>query len=141
MKAIYFNLLLILVFPALVLANPVHDKNWKGKYTKEKKINKEFSVTSDALLNISNDYGNIDITTWEENRVVIQVIIKTNGDDEQKVREKLNDITVNFEASSSYVTAKTKIDKNVKIQQKVWFIKMKVKVGGVAGLAATIATV
>lgn len=112
MKAIYFNLLLILVFPALVLANPVHDKNWKGKYTKEKKINKEFSVTSDALLNISNDYGNIDITTWEENRVVIQVIIKTNGDDEQKVREKLNDITVNFEASSSYVTAKTKIDKN-----------------------------
>lgn len=42
MKAIYFNLLLILVFPALVLANPVHDKNWKGNILKRKKLIKSF---------------------------------------------------------------------------------------------------
>ena len=52
MKAIYFNLLLILVFPALVLANPVHDKNWKGKYTKEKKISLRYNLLKTFFANI-----------------------------------------------------------------------------------------
>ena len=113
MKAIYFNILILLAFPALVMASPNdHDKNWKGKYTKEKKINKEYDVSKDALLKIQNDYGNLELTTWNENKIVIEVIIKTNGDDEEKVQSKLNDISVDFEESRSMVSARTRFNKD-----------------------------
>ncbi len=79
----------------------------EGKHTKEKKIKKEFNVSATSDLNIDNSYGNVDVSTWDENRVVIEVTIRTNGDDEEKVENKLEDITVDFDQNSSGVTAKT----------------------------------
>ncbi|WP_342662733.1 hypothetical protein [Gelidibacter mesophilus] len=81
--------------------------DWNGKHTKEKTIKKEFSVNRDALLKIQNSYGNINIITYSGNTVSIEVNIKTNGNDLDKVEEKLNTINVNFQASSSMVSAKT----------------------------------
>lgn len=89
-------------------ANP----KWKGKHTKEKKINKEFTVRADALLEVDNHYGNLYITSWNENRVVIEVHITTNGNDEDKVQRKLDDINVEFDASQSRVSARTRIEKS-----------------------------
>lgn len=105
MKTLLFKFICILfLVPVLVTAN---NPGWKGRYTKEKKINKEFNVNSDALLKINNSYGNLYVTSWNENRVVIEVHIKTNGNNEDKVREKLDEIRVEFSASSSMVSAKT----------------------------------
>lgn len=101
-----FNILMILlVAPTLMLAavNP----KFNGKHTKEKKINKEYTVAADATVEIENSYGNVDIVTWDENRVVIEVLIRTNGDNEEKVMQRLNDIDVEFDASNSLVSAKT----------------------------------
>ena len=89
----------------------------EGKHTREKKIKKEFQVSANSNLNINNSYGNVDITTWNENRVVIEVIIKTNGNDEEKVEEKLEDINVDFNQSSSGVSAKTRFSK----ENKSWW--------------------
>jgi len=83
-------------------ANPV-----KGKYEKSKKINKEFSVNATALLSINNKYGNVDVVSWNENRVVIDVEIIVSGNNESKVIDKLAEITVEFESSKSKVSAKT----------------------------------
>ena len=82
-----------------------------GKYTKEKVINKEFAVDPNALLKVSNSYGNLNITSWSENRVLIEVHIKTNGNNEEKVAQKLNDIDVLFEADRSQVSARTIFEK------------------------------
>lgn len=111
MKTLLFKyyLLLFLASPALLLAN--HGK-LKGKYTKEKTIKKEYSVNSDALLKINNSYGNLTLTSWDQNRVEIEVHIKTNGNNEEKVQRKLDEITVDFDANSSMVSAKTIFDKN-----------------------------
>jgi len=84
----------------------------KGKYTKEKTIKKEFNVNSNALLKINNSYGNLNITSWNENRVVIEVHIKTNGNNEDKVQKKLDEINIDFEASQERVMAKTIFNKN-----------------------------
>ena len=104
-----YSILVFLVFPSLLIA---HDGKLKGKYTKEKTINKVFDVNSDALLKISNSYGNLNITSWNENRVVIEVHIKTSGNNEEKVQRKLDEITVDFDASKSMVSAKTIFNKN-----------------------------
>jgi hypothetical protein len=95
----------------MVLANGEHDK-WKGKHTKEKKITKEFNVNADALLKINNSYGNIDIVTWDENRIEFEITITTNGNNEEKVQRRLDKITVDFNASQGVVSAKTILNKD-----------------------------
>ncbi|WP_372746331.1 hypothetical protein [Lutibacter sp.] len=82
-----------------------------GKYTKNKVVKKDFSVLKDATLNVTNKYGNIDIVTWNENTISIVVSITTNGDDEEKVKEKLDAISIDFYGNSNNVSAKTIIEK------------------------------
>ena len=106
MKTLLFKYttVLCLVMPMLVMA---HDGKLKGRYTKEKTIKKEFNVNPDALLKVKNSYGNLNISSWDENRVLIEVHIKTNGNNEEKVQRKLDQIKVDFENSSSMVSART----------------------------------
>jgi len=104
-----FPLLILLVLPMLLSAG---DGKLKGKYTKEKTIKKEYDVNSDALLKVNNSYGNLNLTSWDENRVVIEVHIKTNGNNEEKVQKKLDGISVDFEGSSSMVSARTIFNDN-----------------------------
>ncbi|WP_299779513.1 hypothetical protein [uncultured Formosa sp.] len=102
-KLPYNIIFLLLLMPYTALANtPI-----KAKYSEEKIIKKEFKVNSNATLNIDNSYGNVDIITWNENRIVFEIRITTNGNDSEKVQNKLDDITVEFNASASYVSAKT----------------------------------
>lgn len=99
-----YAFLALLLVPFALVANT--DK-MGGKYTKEKTIKKEFSVNSDALFKVKNSYGNLNITSWNENRIVIEVRIKTNGNNEEKVQNRLNEIDVDFENSASLVSART----------------------------------
>lgn len=123
--ALPYNILLALIMlPVFALASTPDI----GKYTKKKVINKEFNVSADAMLKVNNSYGNIDIVTWNENRVVFEITITTTGNDEEKVQEKLDGIDVTFEASSSNVSARTKFN-----ESKSWWnwkgknkVKMKI---------------
>ncbi|AXT58616.1 hypothetical protein J8L88_04115 [Aquimarina sp. MMG015] len=125
MKPIYYKLIyLLLLIPAISLANG--DIRKKGKYTKEKSMKKEFSVSSNALLKISNDYGNLDITSWDQDKIVMEINIKVNGNDEEKVIEKLESIGVDFEASSQMVSARTTFNKD----SKSWWSKFSDSWGG-----------
>jgi hypothetical protein len=111
MKTLLFKyiLLALLIVP---VAGTASNGKLKGKYTKEKTIKKEFDVNTDALLKVSNSYGNLSLSSWNENRVVIEVHIKTSGNNESKVQEKLDKITVDFDASSDMVSAKTIFNKD-----------------------------
>jgi len=95
---------LLLILPLLVAAN---NPKFKGKYTKTKTLHKEYTVNANAGLRVNNSYGNIDIVTWNENRTVIEVIITTNGNSEEKVQRKLDNIDVEFSGNGSQVTAQT----------------------------------
>src|SRR5690606_3934260 len=113
-------ILLFLLFPIFSSAgakDPIKEyeriqiDGFTGKFTKEKVINKEFVVNPNALLIVSNSYGNLNITSWNENRILIEVHIKTNGNNEEKVAEKLNEIDVLFAANTGQVSAKTIFNK------------------------------
>jgi len=124
MKPIYYNIIFILFFAPIISFG--NDGRMKGKYTKEKSLKKEFSVNKDAVLKISNDYGNLDITSWDQNKIVLEVSIKVNGNDEEKVIQKLGDIDVIFEATSQMVSAKTIFNK----ENKSWWSKFSDNWGG-----------
>ena len=107
MRTILFRvtLLMLIAAPLTVLGNK---GKLQGKYVKEKTIEKEYDVNSTALLKVNNSYGTLTLTSWNEDRVVIEVNIKTSGNNEDKVQERLNDITVEFEGNQDMVSAKTK---------------------------------
>jgi hypothetical protein len=102
---LYRALVTLLFIPVLAMGN---NTTLKVKHSKEKIIKKQYSVNADATLKIDNSYGNIDIVTWDENRVEIEVTITTDSNNEEKAQKRLDDITVEFEASASLVSAKTK---------------------------------
>lgn len=102
MKFIYKITFLALLIPFITNAN-TGDK----KHEKSKRIKKEYTVNSDAKVAIDNRYGDLNITTWDKNRVEIEVIITVKGDDLDEVESKLNSIRIEFNANSSLVQAKT----------------------------------
>ncbi len=110
------SLIILLLLPTLLLASVDPDKT--AKHKKEKTIKKSFNVNSNAELKVDNSYGNLDIVTWNENRIEIEVTIMVEGSNEEKVIKKLDEITVEFDASSNMVSAKTIFNKN---KSKSWW--------------------
>ncbi|MFT6730130.1 MAG: hypothetical protein ACJA1H_001451, partial [Glaciecola sp.] len=106
-----YKLIFAFIFvPTLVFATE-HDK-WNGEHTKEKTIKKEYTVSANATLKVDNSYGNITITTYEGSKITFEVRIKTNGNNLDKVTQKINDIDIAFSASNSIVSAKTLFSKS-----------------------------
>lgn len=108
MKTKFYYFIALLLLSHFAVAN----SGWHGKHTKQKTIIKEYTVNPDALLKVANSYGNISISTYTGATVQIEVQIKTNGNSMEKVQEKLDDITVDFQASSTLVAAKTIVRKS-----------------------------
>lgn len=110
MKTIRYNiLLLLLMLPCIALAS----NGVKGKYTKEKKISKVYLVNNNCGLNINNKFGNIYVTTWDEDKTSIDVTITVSGNNEEKVNKKLASILVDINATKSLVSANTSIDNSI----------------------------
>lgn len=107
---LYKACFLLLMMPTIILAsnnNPV-----KAKHSKEKVIKKSFNVNADATFNITNRYGNINVATWNENKIEIEVTLKVEGNNEDKVNKKLEELDVAFQSAPSKVTAITTINGN-----------------------------
>lgn len=79
-------------------------------FTKQKTINKAFFVNADALINVENMYGNITVSTWDENKIELDILIKVSGDSEKWVEKRINDINVKIDAFKNNVNAKTIIE-------------------------------
>ncbi len=107
---LYKAVFIFFLLPSLVLGKNVSDKTFA--HTKEKTIKKEYTVKNNALLKVTNSYGNINIVTYSGTKTIIEVTIKTSSSKEEKATEKLNEITVEFSATPDLVTAKTMFKNN-----------------------------
>lgn len=103
MKKHYNILILFLLLPFLGFSN---DDNLS---TKQKTIKKTYIVNSDAGIDIDNKYGDITVSTWNEDKIDIDITIKVTSGNESWVNEKLNSIDVDITALKSMVTAVTNI--------------------------------
>lgn len=99
--------LILLLFSNLSYSFNDHGHN---RYEKNKTIKKEFLVNENATLSIDNKYGNLNIDTWNENKIEINIKIIVKGNSESNIDEKLNSIYIDFTANKSIVKAKTIIE-------------------------------
>ena len=115
MRILLFNLCCL----ALIFSTKAHtaSKNWDGKYTETKAISKTFEVEKTALLDVKNKYGNIVFTSWDNNEIQIDVELKANGNNLEKVKAELEAIEIHFEASSIKVLAHTDLSA---LEKRFW---------------------
>jgi len=123
MKKLHNIAIILLLTPFLLSANGIIDKY---KYEKSKSLKKEYTVNADALLKINNRYGNVDVASWDGNKIVIEVKITVSGNNEDKVIKRLEMINVEFEGSRSLVSAKTIIEKKSSTWSWSWGNKSNV---------------
>lgn len=108
----FYKLILVLLFvPFITNANDI-----KKKHEKSRTIKKEFTVNKDAKVSLKNKYGDLKITTWNQNKVEIEVTITVKGNDLDNVESKFENIDVVFENSSNAVSARTTFEK----ERKSW---------------------
>lgn len=78
---------------------------------KEKRVDKTFTVNSRTRLRIDNKFGKVHIDTWDQNKIVVQVIIEVDGNDEA-ARNVLDRINIDISESSSEISLETDIDES-----------------------------
>lgn len=105
MRLLYKILILLLAPIAVYATDPV-----SYDHTKKKQLHKEFTVNPDALVLLKNKYGDMTITTNDSNKVIMDIIVKVSGNDEEDVKGRLREIDVDFESSASRVSARTIIE-------------------------------
>jgi len=103
MKKHYKILILFILIPFLGFSN---DETF---ISKQKNIKKTYIVNSSAGIDIDNKYGNITVSTWDEDKIDIDITIKVSGGNEDWVNERLNSIDVDITALKSLVSAVTNL--------------------------------
>lgn len=84
-----------------------------GKFTEVKKREASFDVQKNASLHIENKYGSTVLTSWNQNRVHIEVEIKVSSDNESYVKQRIDQIDIQFSGALHQVNAKTIFQKYI----------------------------
>ncbi|MFN0015869.1 MAG: hypothetical protein ACKVU2_15105 [Saprospiraceae bacterium] len=80
-----------------------------------KKINREFNISATGTTAIYNKYGKVNINTWQNNSVKIDITIVVNATDQRTADRTFERIKVNFMNTADYVKAETVIESEAKI--------------------------
>jgi hypothetical protein len=75
----------------------------------ERRIQKEFAVTTDGSLAVENRYGKIDIAIGETNQIKMEVVIKVRAGSDKKAQEGLDRISIDLAQSGNRVSASTNV--------------------------------
>ncbi|MGD1846263.1 MAG: hypothetical protein ACFB10_12830 [Salibacteraceae bacterium] len=109
MKCLKVNSLL-LVLGLFLLANNGYSGNRKKVKTDfAKTFEKSVAINPNAKVELSNQFGKIHITSGSTNQVELKVEITVEASDETKAQKKLDQITIQWEASEELVKARTSI--------------------------------
>lgn len=77
-----------------------------------KVIAEEFPITADGKTMLDNQHGIIQVNTWAKNEVRIVVTIKVEAKSESVGQEVIDDVDIDFDASSNQVSARTILNGN-----------------------------
>lgn len=76
-----------------------------GELTKT--IKRDFEISADGNTSISNKHGKVEINTWNQNKVKIEVVVRVEARNQDDAQRILDAIQVDFSNSSNSVSATT----------------------------------
>jgi hypothetical protein len=112
MKKILFNAAFLLA--GLFTLNSVsaqekekHERT-EPKFKKEKSYSKSYSLSGSDRVNLSNQFGEMKLVTWEKNEIKVDVSITGKSDDEKRAQEIIDKISIIDSKEGNNVSFKTK---------------------------------
>ena len=82
----------------------------KQEFTRN--INREFGTTADGMTALYNKYGAVNVKTWQNNSVKIDITIVVNAGSQREADKIFDRIKVNFANAAGYVKAETMIEQS-----------------------------
>ncbi len=76
----------------------------------KKEYHKEYTASANTTLEISNRYGEVVIQSWDNNQIVIDVIVTVESPNREKAEKLLGYINVEFSEGDNLVKARTVIN-------------------------------
>ena len=84
----------------------------KTEFTKN--INKEFSISANGDVSLANKYGKVDLKTWSQNKVKIDITITVDARNQSNADDIFERIKVHFDNGADFVSAQTEIESTKK---------------------------
>lgn len=75
-----------------------------------KTIKKEYDITANGNIHLSNKYGKVEVKTWDKPRVKVEVAIIVNANSEAQAQEIFDRISIQFANTTSLVKVETIIE-------------------------------
>src|SRR5258708_4008132 len=96
--------LLVLSAPMMTLA-----ANGDEDVRKQRLINKSYPVSADDKLEIENQFGNVVVSTWDKEEIVVDIEISARASSEERAQEIMNKIDVKDGKDGHTIWFKTKV--------------------------------
>ncbi len=106
MRILKYNLAIIII-SCLCTVNTALGTNIDGYAEFTKEVDKTFDITKNGTVYIGNKYGNLNIKTWDKNKVEVHAVIKVDAKNQQQADEIFEKIYVEFKNSDHHVSAQT----------------------------------
>ncbi|MDR6783632.1 hypothetical protein ABIE26_003049 [Pedobacter africanus] len=92
---------------------------------KSRKVSKSFTVGRNDRVTVNNQYGALDIRTWDKNEVRIEVDLKVYGDNTAEAQELLDLTNIKAMSAGGEVILDTKLAKGKVKTGKKWKAEIK----------------
>ena len=83
-----------------------------AQFTETKEIRKEFKVSPETRIEISNKYGKIELNSWEKDSVVIEIKIRVEEKKLSKLEKAIDEIDFDFTQSEHFLIVQTLVGQN-----------------------------
>lgn len=84
----------------------------------KKDFHKEYTTSGSSELKVDNQFGNITVTEWDQNKVVIDVNVAVTASDDSKAQKILDKIDIEFKEEGEVISAVTKFGEDGKMTVK-----------------------
>ena len=78
--------------------------------TDSRSVSKRFPASRETTLEVVNKYGKIQVGTWDKDSVAVDVDIHLTESSTSKLKKLMEDVSIDFTGSKTYIIAKTVID-------------------------------
>jgi hypothetical protein len=82
-----------------------------GKYEKSKTYSKTYPIDGNDRIKLANQYGKIQVNTWDRHEVKVDVLIKAQAEDEGAAQKLLDGVHINDGKDGDEVTFRTEIER------------------------------
>ncbi|WP_417592527.1 hypothetical protein [Owenweeksia hongkongensis] len=107
MKTLISYTKVVLAVAVIVFALPLSAKSLRSTITDTKVIKKTFDVNADAQFNLTGREADINITTWNQNKVEVTVTIIVEAFEQEELDKMLDALVPNITGSRTNVTVES----------------------------------